>query len=239
MSNITCGNCKGQHESVEQVKACYAGSDRPTAEAATPDTMAATDKQKGLIEKLLAEKDTGGLRVPDLEKIGKRQASTLIEFLLKQPKKAVVPQAAIDAVKEPRTIAVTEGMYRMDGHIYKVQVATESGRLYAKMLQGNSFVYSKGAIFRLVPEHRMTLDEAAAFGKLYGQCCVCGRTLTDEVSIANGIGPVCAGKGWWSQEERDAVAVARVVVDADVDIDDESHDYLKPQFADEWSSLRD
>jgi hypothetical protein len=79
----------------------------------------------------------------------------------------------------------------------------ESGRLYAKVLRGGRFVFAPGKIYELKPENRMTLDDAAAFGKLYGQCCVCGRTLTDEVSIANGIGPVCAGKGWWSQEERD------------------------------------
>ena len=33
---------------------------------------------------------------------------------------------------------------------------------------------------------------AAAYGKLTGSCCFCGRTLTDERSTAVGYGPVCA-----------------------------------------------
>ena len=49
-------------------------------------------------------------------------------------------------------------------------------------------------IRRLCPEHKMSLADAKKFGALYGTCCVCGRTLTDEVSIEAGIGPVCAQK---------------------------------------------
>jgi len=56
------------------------------------------------------------------------------------------------------------------------------------------FVYDPGAVRRLRPEHRMSLEEAKEFGALYGTCCVCGRTLTNEDSIEAGIGPVCAGK---------------------------------------------
>jgi hypothetical protein len=36
------------------------------------------------------------------------------------------------------------------------------------------------------------LGAAVAFGRLSGECSCCGRRLTDPVSIANGIGPVCA-----------------------------------------------
>lgn len=38
------------------------------------------------------------------------------------------------------------------------------------------------------------IEAAKRIGLLTGSCCVCGRTLTDEYSIANGIGPICAGK---------------------------------------------
>lgn len=34
---------------------------------------------------------------------------------------------------------------------------------------------------------------AEAYGKRTGQCCVCGRELTAEESIARNIGPICAG----------------------------------------------
>jgi hypothetical protein len=96
-----------------------------------------------------------------------------------------------------------DGMYQMpDGTIYKVQAAKVqgSGHLYAKRLVvedgTGTFVYAPGAITRLDASMRMTLEQAKAYGKLYGVCCKCGSPLTDEVSIANGIGPVCAGKGW-------------------------------------------
>lgn len=95
-----------------------------------------------------------------------------------------------------------DGMYQTsDGTIYKVQIAKNgSGNLYAKRLildtdqRGTSarFEYAPGAIHNLYADQRMTTEQAAAFGALYGICCNCGRDLTDEDSIARGIGPICA-----------------------------------------------
>ncbi len=41
------------------------------------------------------------------------------------------------------------------------------------------------------------LNAAIAYGKKYGKCSVCARTLTDEDSINRGIGPVCAANYGW------------------------------------------
>ena len=38
---------------------------------------------------------------------------------------------------------------------------------------------------------------AIAYGKRFGKCSVCARTLTDEESINRGIGPVCATRFGW------------------------------------------
>jgi len=46
----------------------------------------------------------------------------------------------------------------------------------------------------LKPEYRLTLKHAREFGALYGTCCVCARTLTNELSIHLGIGPVCGDR---------------------------------------------
>ena len=130
-----------------------------------------------------------------------RVASMLIGELQKckpLPKQAAVATADDDAVTEA-------GMYRRAGVIFKVQAAVHgSGRLYAKRLVVESvegsedyhvrFEYAPGAVSVLRASDRMTLEEAKEFGALYGTCCVCGRTLTDEVSIAAGIGPVCGGR---------------------------------------------
>lgn len=97
---------------------------------------------------------------------------------------------------------ITDGMYRKDGIIYKVQAAVHgSGNLYAKQLvkddysrSGWRFEYVAGAVRKLLLADKMTLEQAKEFGALYGTCCVCGRTLTDETSIEMGIGPICAGR---------------------------------------------
>jgi hypothetical protein len=103
---------------------------------------------------------------------------------------------------------LTEGMYQTpDGQIYKVQAALHgSGKPYAKRLETETvdgpegpqtdvwFEFAPGAIRTLRPEHKMSLEAAKAFGALYGICCVCATALTDEVSIAEGIGPICGGR---------------------------------------------
>lgn len=38
------------------------------------------------------------------------------------------------------------------------------------------------------------LAAAIAYGKRMGDCSICGRTLSDPVSVAAGIGPICAAK---------------------------------------------
>ena len=105
------------------------------------------------------------------------------------------PEASTGVV-EP----VTEGMYRTpEDVIYKVVKAVHgSGRLYAQRLviEGTSgrFEYAGGAIRSLRAEWKMTLEQAKEFGSLYGFCVRCGATLTDDVSIKAGIGPICAGR---------------------------------------------
>lgn len=117
----------------------------------------------------------------------------------------------------------SDGMYRNPetGEIFKVQMAVHgSGNLYAKQLflglgdNGGQteeitripldatdkqvwtmdFRYVAGAIRKLDASWKMSLADAKEFGALYGVCCNCGRTLTDEGSIEAGIGPVCAGR---------------------------------------------
>jgi hypothetical protein len=109
------------------------------------------------------------------------------------------PPTTVGATAAPVQRVTEDGIYRApDGTIYKVQIAKQgSGQLYAKRLHltdgKGTFVYVAGAIHTLRADWRMTLEQAAEFGKLYGVCIRCGRDLTDEESIARGIGPVCAG----------------------------------------------
>lgn len=101
---------------------------------------------------------------------------------------------------KPTSPVIEAGMYKLGTDIYKVQkVVHGSGNLYAKRLVPGTefgdkatFEYAPGMVSRLDADDKLSLDEAKAFGALYGTCCNCGRTLTDETSIAAGIGPICA-----------------------------------------------
>jgi hypothetical protein len=89
----------------------------------------------------------------------------------------------------------TEGMYFYEGRVVKVQRAVHgSGQLYAKELVNGTFQMVPGLVRKITQAHRMTVEQAAEYGQLYGICVRCAAPLTDEESIARGIGPVCAGK---------------------------------------------
>lgn len=156
-----------------------------THPAATPAGPAASAAQLGFL-RTLAEEQGEEVRTS----YTKQEASDEITRMLEARE-----EAKKTAVRTP----ATEGMYKKDGEIYKVQIAVHgSGRPYAKKLvevDGEwEFVRAPGMVNRLTSANKMTLEEAKEFGKLYGTCCVCGRTLTKEESIAEGIGPVCSGK---------------------------------------------
>lgn len=180
--------------------------DNDPTTAPVPPRFPATDKQIAFYTRLCSERgvnvqalvDAGKL---DFSLISKHEMSAAIDAVLKTPK-TVSPGSTSKPANNPIT---EDGMYRNPetGEIFKVQKAVHgSGKLYAKALVVVDpeppavvrFDYAPGMIYKIKPEWKMTLEEAKAFGALYGTCCVCGRTLTKEESIDAGIGPVCAGK---------------------------------------------
>ena len=84
--------------------------------------------------------------------------------------------------------------------IFKVYTSVQSGRMLCKILvvdrfeKKGRFQYQGMASRWVKKDWKLSLEDAKKFGQIYGVCCMCGRTLTDEESIANGIGPICAGK---------------------------------------------
>jgi len=105
-------------------------------------------------------------------------------------------KAAPAAPQEPvRRGPAEEGIYSVNGVIYKVKVALHgSGRRYATAYRDGSWELAPSMVNNLRPADRMTLEAAKAYGALYGRCVRCQTALTDEKSIAAGIGPVCATK---------------------------------------------
>ena len=159
----------------------------------------------------------GSEEKPYARTLSKGEASEAIEKLKQFPMRIrFSPDNPRNIAAVPGTALVSPGMYRnpTTGKIWKVQYnkANGSGRyLYAKSLDVETeavkdtsgaivkpavakFNYAPGAMRHIRPEWRMSLDQAKAFGAMYGVCCRCGTPLTDEESIAAGIGPICAGK---------------------------------------------
>jgi hypothetical protein len=148
-------------------------------------TKPVSEKQVAFLSTLLSER-VNEFAV-DFATLTSVEASRLIETLLGSPRKS---GGSVERV-------TAEGMYRnAKGDIYKVQASRETGNLYAKRLDvlDGAFVYEQGALRNIVPSDRMTLEDAKAFGVQYGFCCVCARLLTNGVSVAEGIGPICGGR---------------------------------------------
>lgn len=109
--------------------------------------------------------------------------------------KATASDRISNLYKMPDVNELDEGMYKVGDNIFKVYRTRESDILVTKQLIDEHFEYTgKKPLSFITAEHRMSLDEAKAYGKVTNTCCVCARKLTNETSIANGIGPVCEGR---------------------------------------------
>lgn len=168
-----------------------------------------TAKQVSFIATLCQQRDTTSVEASVVaargsvmsQTLSKKAASDLINLLLAQPR----VESKATSKEEP-----ADGIYldeTDDGDVvYKVyKMVHGSGRQGVKRLDitfadgkaTGSFTYL-GLAAKHLPTSaaKMPLEKAQEFGRIYGFCVKCGRTLTDEESIAAGIGPVCAGKGW-------------------------------------------
>lgn len=168
----------------------------------------ATEKQLAFLKRLKAERQPTpeavqavqlGYQLWDAEAFDTKAASAVIDVLLAAP--LLETPASAPTNQQP-----PEGMHKVGNEIYKVQVAVHgSGQPYAKRLvlgprdeltgiPEMSWVYAPGASKALTTVTLMPVEAAQEFGRLYNRCCVCGRVLTDETSVARGIGPICEGR---------------------------------------------
>ncbi|AKJ72637.1 hypothetical protein PP301_gp085 [Gordonia phage GMA2] len=111
------------------------------------------------------------------------------------PEKWLKPSEKAELVKF-EIESIPDGFYVEDETIIKIITSPNSGRQYGKQLVSASWCYAPGLVKKVqqglaIP---LTLDKAKELGQLYGRCVMCGATLTDESSIAAGIGPICATK---------------------------------------------
>jgi hypothetical protein len=133
-------------------------------------------------------------------------ASALIEWLLTMPAKPVPTEDPNPVQAKVETVDLEDGIYRnVKGEIFKVY-HTQKGHQVAKIARIEQhhadetagtvwtveFEYvGKAPLRGLKASDKLTIEQARDFGMIYGACVCCARTLTDELSIALGIGPVC------------------------------------------------
>lgn len=156
----------------------------------------ATDKQLALIRTLLVERNVTVVTEEQLLRLSVLGAKRTIEKLLAMPK---VAQAKKSFAQHPE---LTVGVYMIDGYVCKVKPSQTTGRLYVSVLQ--DAVPGEKATFRakgyqwlmskLTPEHKITPEQAKAYGDVMNHCCCCGKLLTVDLSVERGVGPVCWDK---------------------------------------------
>jgi transcription initiation factor IIE alpha subunit len=145
---------------------------------------------KGLNGKASLLKEKGYIEETDIKTLYAQHnysAKSIIDALLKMD--------TVRTQHNTTTVEITEGMYTLGERIFKVYMNRANTCMLVKELIDGEFEYLGSAQWKLPKGAvRMTLDEAKAYGRLTGTCCQCGAKLTDETSIAEGIGPICAGK---------------------------------------------
>jgi hypothetical protein len=85
------------------------------------------------------------------------------------------------------------------GAIYIMQA--DNDQYLGKVLNGTFSLSRDCSSEQLAEIQHIAADPkqaAIAHGKEWGVCCVCNRTLTDPISVANGIGPICADRFGWN-----------------------------------------
>lgn len=127
--------------------------------------------------------------------------SALIDRLKIELDKA--KQEARKTAPKAETKAAEDGYYVHGDTFVCVKWNRAKTGQYATVWDGASWEYDGRESRKLVADVKagklslMTPEDAKRFGDLYGSCFKCSRTLTDPESIAQGYGPVCAGRMGW------------------------------------------
>lgn len=195
----------------------------PPADLKGGGFIEATQPQLDFIQSLLEERD-----VPtDSEKsalidayenhnLGIPEGSELIRWLQSQPK----IHGGLAGGRTADMPDVPAGRYAVDGEdgtlkfyrVRKVEKGKWAGWTFVDVQASSDFYPIRGlkAVRPILTKIAEDPREAAVrYGQELGRCCICGRTLTNDVSRHYGIGPVCAGRtGWFGQLEINELARA-------------------------------
>lgn len=184
---VRCGNHSQAtyHETVAEVRACYA---QPTIPATPADWFdhEIQRREREESERVAWEKMN---RFEPFEPCGISKPVTT-EGVYRNPQTG-------DIFKVYRTVhganqLVAKRLQLLDAPYFK----TQRGKQVEIRAE---FVYEgKAGLRGLTASMQMSLEEAKKYGALYGVCVRCSATLTREESIERAMGPVCARKVNWA-----------------------------------------
>jgi hypothetical protein len=154
----------------------------------TPGQMKAAEKCAKAAAERKISRENAALTAPTVDVAKLEQAFTAAKTSgLKWPKmnlgRIVVSPAGANS-RNPGALYVKS---KDDGYLGKVQ----GGQFFASRDCSDD---QREAVVKLLADPQ---GYAEAHGKLTGNCCICSRDLTDPVSVARGIGPVCASRFGW------------------------------------------
>jgi hypothetical protein len=179
---------------------------------------AASEKQVAFIDSLLTERELDAIQVSSfrsmLPTLTKKQASGMIDLLLRLPQKAtkvpgadksVLQEALSSAPKSKYAIPVSELDISLEGtpltgDLLFIEVKEYMGNLYMRRLTGSVGGFTR---HRVPSQDSVTIMNvisqdpykyAKIFGQHYSCCGSCGAELTDPVSRDLQLGPECRKK---------------------------------------------
>ena len=179
---------------------------------------AASDKQVAFIDSLLNERELDAIQVTSfrsmLPTMTKKQASGMIDILLRQPKrvekvpgasKSLLQEALSKAPKSKYAVPADELDISLEdtpltGDLLFIEVKEYMGNLYMRRLTGSVGGFTR---HRVPSNDSVTIMNvisqdpykyAKIFGQHYSCCGSCGAELTDPVSRDLQLGPECRKK---------------------------------------------
>lgn len=219
---MRCGNCKADHPTVADVRACHEHAGKTTTATVKngpmwPASPKQIDYALGLqLERQLPDGYTMVTR-EDLMIMERDQVSGKITFLKSLPrsgpgvsggrKEWAMPEGRYALrVMDAADSLKPKDMRHVEWKFYEVDKPTEgrwAGYTFIKMLIGAPGRYRKETMGKVMRDRILQMIEdnpkqaMINYGLQSGVCGRCASPLTDPDSLARGLGPICAGKSGW------------------------------------------
>lgn len=194
-------------------------AEKAAKKAARRPVYPASTAQRRYIDDLLRQKDVPAeADAIDTDVLNSTEARVLLDWLTQLPYKQRTPVVTLTATAAPQqntTPAVPDGRYAIttegetQARFYRVNSPKDGkwkGYTFVSEVKGGQTSWGNERSIRDRAERnavlhaiaRDTQKAMADYGFQTGRCGKCHALLTDEVSVANGIGPVCIKTLGWT-----------------------------------------